>query len=404
MDKYIQYNNYVFVKKWLLRKIKHKQILLIIGSNGSGKTYTITELLKELDYDVLKITSFNIPKSKNVGQFIRNYIGVNNIFDYINDKKKKKKIIVIDNLESLYYTAPTSIHTLINILDNSKQKKNKIDVPTIIISNNIHQKILIRLKKISIMLYFDYCSENIPQIIKKYNILKTDNTQDIRQIIYNSKLTYENTNNDNLCLLKTTSKLLTQYNNIQESTYLFNIDTFKIPLMIHQNFLLNILQRKTSTKNKLQNINKIYKNLIFADRFDNIIYGDQYWELLNIHALISCSYISYLLNKLPAPEYYKFKKIKFTEHINKYSIIHINKKNIYNLQYVFPDYNITNLYLMAKVFIYNIFSKNGDINKVKKIVKNYNLKIQNIECLLKLDKIDTNHKLNNNILKKIFTN
>ena len=230
---------------------------------------------------------------------------------------------------------------------------------------------------------------------------------DLRQLLYIIKYTKNNRNftlkNNKWSLCDATMKLLVKYNGIEKSISYFNTDNFKLPMMLYQNFLQNAIEREEKDEVKHKIICEINRNFVYADKFSDIIYGKQYKELLLISAMIVGCYNSFILNQMKSDDYYSIKKIKYEKISTNDNIIKINKKNMYYLQYVLPDNNITNIFLIRKILMLYIYSKKKNHDVFMRYVKFYNLNMKHVEFILKLDKIDDSYRdLNTNCLKKIF--
>jgi ATP-dependent 26S proteasome regulatory subunit len=92
----------------------YKQIIMLYGIPGSGKTSTITTIASYFDCDI-----YTIPISKELTDY-----GLIDAFSYINDKEDKKRIIVLEDLDCIFdkrkegdeYNMVT-LQSLLNCLD-----------------------------------------------------------------------------------------------------------------------------------------------------------------------------------------------------------------------------------------------------------------------------------------------
>jgi DNA polymerase III delta prime subunit len=415
--------NISFIEKWL--SIWHngkkplKKVLLCVGECGIGKTYTIRKILKNENYEPVYLNSSNIPKSGDLVGYLKELSSMADISFFF--QKKKTKVIVIDNLESLCKIANQSIKEFVKILLNTKKNTFKVNIPVIFISNDIHLKIITIMKNIIAIKYFNTAETDTLNYFAK-NIIKKENLKideknicnfvekskgDLRQLLYIIKYTKNNRNftlkNNKWSLCDATMKLLVKYNGIEKSISYFNTDNFKLPMMLYQNFLQNAIEREEKDEVKHKIICEINRNFVYADKFSDIIYGKQYKELLLISAMIVGCYNSFILNQMKSDDYYSIKKIKYEKISTNDNIIKINKKNMYYLQYVLPDNNITNIFLIRKILMLYIYSKKKNHDVFMRYVKFYNLNMKHVEFILKLDKIDDSYRdLNTNCLKKIF--
>src|SRR6202012_5095261 len=100
---------------------------------------------------------------------------------------------------------------------------------------------------------------------------------------------------------------------------------------------------------ELMNITKnVSETLSFGDIIENHIYGDQNWEMQEIHGIITCGLSSYYINTLKdKPE---TTLLNFASDLNKTSIKNINKKNIVNADEYFKNKSIEDYIYMNAIF------------------------------------------------------
>ncbi len=139
--------------KWILNFNNEKNnSILLIGNHGVGKKTLINIICNEVKYDIIKISNYNI----------KDY----NFNDIINKKRilnNKNYLLLFDNIDNL----TTSDKKLITILNN-KNIKNKMF--PIIYFSIIHNKYLSEIKKISDIYYINNPS-NIELYVYIENII-----------------------------------------------------------------------------------------------------------------------------------------------------------------------------------------------------------------------------------------
>ncbi len=118
-------------------------------------------------------------------------------------------------------------------------------------------------------------------------------------------------------LYKATDKLLTDYKDIDTCIELYETEKVLIPLMIHENYHKYIIQQEYS---------KVLNNLSIGDILENYIYGEQNWDLSELHGYISCAIPSYYINKYNSSK--KSGPLVFAADLNRTSVKKMNKKNI----------------------------------------------------------------------------
>jgi Cdc6-like AAA superfamily ATPase len=80
--------------------IDYKKGIYLYGSPGSGKTHFITELLKELGYDVIKYDAGDIRNKGLIETITSNNVSNRNVLDMMN-KKQKRIAIVMDEIDGM---------------------------------------------------------------------------------------------------------------------------------------------------------------------------------------------------------------------------------------------------------------------------------------------------------------
>ena len=191
-----------------------------------------------------------------------------------------------------------------------------------------------------------------------------------------------------------------------------------LPLMMHEHYLnimrhryKNINMKKTSSYSSeiygndisiqkynldtneinFNKINKISTVLSYGDIIENNIYGDQLWDIQELHGFYSCVMVSYLLNNdyEYGKQNYDNYEVKFITDLNKTSLKNINKKNISSvvgIDKLFTNMEIYDYLNMCQILQYLI---NIDkIDECREKIDGYNIKkIEQLELLLKMDKI-----------------
>lgn len=377
---------------------KRKGNLLITGPHGSGKSTIISIILNEYGYDVINLNMLD-PKVKIdtdlIGKFSMHYQ-----YD-----ETRKPILLIDELESVI-----TLNDKNGVFNIIKDNNFKRWMPIIIITNNQHNKQLNETKKYSneVKIYPPYESEIMKWVInickiEKINMINYDNIRkfveycqnDMRKMLIQMdelKINY-GTNpitsqildefmdimkkkDLDFDLFKATNKVLTDYKNLDTCLELYETEKVLMPLMIHENYHKFI---------KESEYYKILDNLSIGDILENYIYGEQNWDLLELHGIISCCIPSYFINKYSNGK--KTGTLVFAADLNRTSVKKMNKKNI----------NKTNNSLNKNCYK-NIRNKSIDefiymgeiINKINENKKSSN---QNyINNIIKINKLKSNQK------------
>lgn len=442
----------------LIEKIMNKKkpnnpkqsCLIITGNHGVGKTCLITTILMEKGYtikmiDFSKIGSIkekqpqslkNNKKRGNTSEIInileKTLFG-KDIYDLIQGNENKKCAILIDDIESVISINEKKL-VIATLKYNNCYWKN----PIIFISDNNHNKVINTIKSFSyeikvqpplntdlFKLLCTICNKESMKIENRslaYKIID-ESQSDFRKLIsflenikslypnkifieeYFAKLSNSYKHKDiDIGIFDAANSLIYFYKNLEQAQQLYETEKVLIPLMIQQNYIQKI-DKHGFSKNKTDILKKISKSLSDADIIENYIYGDQNWDLKNIHGFLSCIYPSYELTSLLNPNLSQINKdsiygLTFPIDLNRTSIKKINKKQIIKLKKKFKNMEIYDYIKMNKI-IKTLFELD-EINKCNELFQDYDCTIGNIESILKIDKVDEKkYTISANIKKKL---
>jgi replication factor C subunit 1 len=394
-------------------KLIGSSCLLITGSHGVGKTIGVEVVMEKYGYDTKSVMFRNMKlDNKNPTEGIKKQLNSSNVFGIMCNKKKQRVAIVIDEIESV-----TSTNDKKTILALMKLNDQEWLCPVIFISNGKHNKLLSEIQKnsehVKFFPPFDSDLRTVLRIIESKEKIKISSAavadmiikhsqSDIRRLIYtlqditssckNKAITEElmssycqsSTKKDvDINLYEATSELLYNYTTIDNCLRFYESEKVLLPLMVHQNYIESVIINVDSIKDKFDVIKSVGESLSTGDVVENYIYGDQSWEMQEIHGFHTCAATSYYL----CEKVENFLKVglDFTKDLNKTSIKKINKKNINNTNGCFDNMNIFDY-----IYINKIMRKLIEENKIEKcvqIMKDYTCQLEHIESLLKIDKI-----------------
>ena len=377
--------------------IKRRGNLLISGSHGSGKSTIALLILKEYNYEVINLNTLDLKTKIDtdlMSKFEMNYKIENN----------KNPILLIDELESVI-----TLNDKNGVFNIIKENNFKRWMPIIIITNNQHNKQLTEAKKISneIKIYPPYHSEIVRwvsdicdneninmsnQVINKFveycqnDMRKVLIQLDELKINYGSKtISFELLNSFtdimkekdlDFDLYKATNKILTDYKGIESSLELYETEKVLMPLMIFENYHKFV---------KKEVYSKILNNLSIGDILENYIYGEQNWDLLELHGIISCCIPSYLITKYSNGV--KNAKLEFAIDLNRTSVKKMNKKKIIKTNNSLNKNhykNIRNKSIDEFIYMGEIMDKISEENK--------SFTDQNYLDIIKINKLKSNQK------------
>jgi replication factor C subunit 1 len=414
------------------RGVPYKSCMIVTGNHGIGKTTTVNITLTELGYTIINLDISLLKSSPNIEDVLTKLLRQTNILKLLDENSINKYAIVVDELEGVTASAEKT-----NLISLQKLNDQNWYCPIIFISNNQHNKLLSDLKKASIEIKmwppFDSEMEKILKKIIKNEKIKIRHKSvvnkiirhsqyDIRRLIYtlqdiknayNSELILPDIIDDycsmsskkdvDIDLYKATSQMIYDYNTVDDCLRLFETEKVLLPLMIQQNYANCIIANQKSDKKRHTVVKKIAELLSHGDVIENYIYGDQNWDMEEIHGFYTCAATSYYLSEgMSKTKEYVKPKLIFATDLNKTSIKRINKKNIINTDKCFDSMNIEDYIYINKLVRH--FIRENNIPECVKLMKNYGIKLENIESLLKIDKIDNIKQILSSKQKNEFIN
>jgi DNA polymerase III delta prime subunit len=407
----------------------NKNCLLVSGPHGCGKTSMVISILNSLKYDVYTINFNKIVNNKNISDIIQKSINNRTITEKINNTESKKKILLIDNIESITFNNDKDF-----IIELVRYNEINWVFPIILISNNKHNKLLYLIKKLIYEIKLDKpTNEIIENILCKIcmneNINLNDekvlskiveySQNDIRGLInmlqsikhiYNNKKFKLSDFDEFIKSFKMkdidyhiydgTLKLFYGYDNIDNVIRLFELEKTVMPLMIQQHYV-NYLKHS-------DDINKISKTIAYGDIIENYIYENNIYDIRDIQSFYQCVYPSYILTNKLNPKNLNHNNFPinfvYPYDLNKTSIRFINfTKNIFQANKVFTNMNLED-YLYLNKLLRGLLNSNK-YSMCNEYLNGYKCSIQILESLLKIDKINGNkYLLTTKLKKKILAN
>jgi DNA polymerase III delta prime subunit len=352
------------IKQILLNFDKNKKDLTIknniylYGDSGSGKTTFIMNILKELNYDIIKYDAGDVRNKSIIENITKHNMSDKNIMSMFH-KKIKKIAIVMDEIDGMNNGDKGGINSLIKIVRPKKTKKQKLEEntinPIICIGNyHIDKKIkelmkvcnVIELQKptelqitkiISLLMpnienkllndIIGFIQNDLKKLMSIYDIYN-NNTNLLKNNIFNKIFKQKSFNDDTK---EITNKLFKNNYSIYEHNQLINdTDRTIIGLLWHEN-IIEYLDHTHYIPFYL----KILDNICFSDYIDRITFQKQIWQFNEMTSLIKTFYNNKLFH-----EYFKkyssnhtknIKEIRFTKVLTKYSTEYNNYIFIQNL-------------------------------------------------------------------------
>jgi DNA polymerase III delta prime subunit len=335
-----------------------KKGIYVYGDPGTGKTTFVTNILKELDYDIIKYDAGDIRNTSVIEDITKHNMSDKNIMSLFN-KKIKKIAIIMDEIDGMNNGDKGGINSLIKLIRPKKTKKQKLEEvtmnPIVCIGNyRVDKKIkelmkvcnIIELKtpnqlqilNISNKLFCSipgdimnklivYVQGDLRKLKSIYNLYKNKPdyfTSEILENIFQIK----SYNNDTK---KITNKLINEYYPLQEHNNIMNeTDRTSVGLLWHEN-IIDVIE-KIDKKHSIPFYIAQLDNICFADYIDRITFQKQIWQFNEMSSLIK----TFKNNKL-YHETFKTKnklnhrEVRFTKVLTKYSTEYNNSLFIQKL-------------------------------------------------------------------------
>jgi DNA polymerase III delta prime subunit len=335
-----------------------KKGIYVYGEPGTGKTTFVINILKELDYDVVKYDAGDIRNKSIIDTITKHNMSDKNIMSMFH-KKVKKIAIVMDEIDGMNNGDKGGINTLIKLIRPKKTKKQKLEEvtmnPIICIGNyHIDKKIkelmkvcnVVELKLPTQPQMVNIISSLMPSLEDSLlqNIIKFVQS-DLRKVnsianIYNKKQSMlKNEIIQNIFQIKSynddtkkiTQKLINQPFTMEEHLTLMNeTDRTIVGLLWHEN-IIDVLGKMKKEQSIPFYLN-ILQNMCFADYIDRITFQKQIWQFNEMSSLIK----TFKNNKIYHDTFKKKQKynpqeVRFTKVLTKYSTEYNNSLFIQNL-------------------------------------------------------------------------
>jgi replication factor C subunit 1 len=98
-----------------------KRSIYLFGAPGSGKTQFITQLLKDLNYDIVKYDAGDIRNKNIIETITRHNMSDRNVISMF-QKKIKKIVIIMDEIDGMNNGDKGGINSLIKLIRPKKTK------------------------------------------------------------------------------------------------------------------------------------------------------------------------------------------------------------------------------------------------------------------------------------------
>jgi SpoVK/Ycf46/Vps4 family AAA+-type ATPase len=340
-------------------KLDTKKGIYIYGEPGTGKSSFVINILKELDYDIIKYDAGDIRNKSIIDTITKHNMSDKNIMSLFH-KKIKRLVIVMDEIDGMNNGDKGGINSLIKIIRPKKTKKQRLEEitlnPIICIGNYHIDKKIKELMKVCDVI--ELKSPTKPQINNLVNYLLPlidENIKssiitfiqgDLRKLntvydLYKNKKSILNTNIiKNIFLMKSynddtrkiTKKIINNPYSIENHLTIMNeTDRTIVGLLWHEN-IIDILG-KIKKEDAIPFYLNILDNMCFADYIDRITFQKQIWQFNEMSSLIKTFKNNSIYHETFSKKKLKFNptEVRFTKVLTKYSTEYNNSIFIQNL-------------------------------------------------------------------------
>lgn len=371
-----------------------KKGIYVYGDPGTGKTTFVTNILKDLNYDIIKYDAGDIRNTSVIEDITKHNMSDKNIMSLFN-KKIKKIAIIMDEIDGMNNGDKGGINSLIKLIRPKKTKKQKLEEvtmnPIICIGNYRVDKKIKELMKVCNTIELKTPNQlETSNIINKLmpsisNEIKTKLISYIQGDLRKLNNMYKFNKNkpelftceiiDDIFQIKSynddtkkiTNKLINEYFPINQHNNIMNeTDRTSVGLLWHENIIdvIEKLDKKQSIPFYISQLD----NICFADYIDRITFQKQIWQFNEMSSLIK----TFKNNKLYHETFknkikHESSEIRFTKVLTKYSTEYNNSLFIQKLCQKLG---------MDKKDLFGFFielSNNHENNQIISILDNYEI-------------------------------
>ncbi len=342
-----------------VHNVQFKKGIYIQGSPGSGKTQFVLNLLKKLDFDVVKYDAGDVRNKSLIDTITSNNVSKTNVLNMM--KRVKRRIaIVMDEIDGMNSGDKGGITSLIKLIRQKRTKKQKTESitinPIICIGNYFVDKKIKELMKVCHV--FELQSPNETQMTTLINQIIPECPHiddilgyvqsDLRKLnfihkIFSKKpelLTKENIqtifrtksyNHDAKTIVK---KLFEKSSSMEDhATYMNETDRTTVALLWHEN-VIDMLKKMPKEKTVPFYLS-VLDNICYADYIDRITFQNQIWIFNEMSSLMKTFGNNRLFHEFLKTEFGRegatLDDVRFTKVLTKYSTEYNNLMFVFAL-------------------------------------------------------------------------
>jgi len=323
-----------------------KKGIYVYGNPGTGKTSFVTQVLKDMDYDIVKYDAGDIRNTSVIEDITKHNMSDKNVMSMFN-KKIRKIAIIMDEIDGMNNGDKGGINSLIKLIRPKKTKKQKMEEvtmnPIICIGNyRVDKKIKELMKVCNVVelktptqgqmltvtqsLFHSVNDELVAKIVSyvQGDLRKVNNMYHLYRTkpdvfaddVIDRIMQIKSYNDDTK---KITHKLMRQCFPMREHNAIMNeTDRTSVGLLWHENVIdaIEKIDKKKSIPFYLAQLD----NICFADYIDRITFQKQIWQFNEMSSLIKTFKNHKLYHETFSPNLARPpEEIRFTKVLTKYS-------------------------------------------------------------------------------------
>ena len=370
--------------------------IYIYGNPGVGKTEFVVQLLKSLNYDMVKYDAGDIRNKSIIDLITKHNMSEHSVLSMF-QRKPKRIAIVMDEIDGMNNGDKGGINTLIKLMRPKKTKKQRLeDVtmnPIICIGNHHMDKKIRELMKVCVtfeipMPTLDQVGVILKSVLHSRDVALHKNVArfiqgDLRKISIISGILNNGSDDSgsgsggssdghNHTLIQTifqpktnnedsktiVKKIINTPCKLSEHSALMNeTDRTIVGLLWHEN-VVDALAKLPRQQDAFTFYKDALDNICFADYIDRITFQKQIWQFNEMSSLIKTFYNNKLYHERfnPCPKFNP-SEVRFTKVLTKYSTEYNNSLFI---QMMCQKFGMDKKDLFA--FFLNVFSNNNNSN------------------------------------------
>lgn len=187
--------------------------------------------------------------------------------------------------------------------------------------------------------------------------------------------------------LHSVHNLLTNKLHMDKCIKYYQLDELTVPLLMHENYISQSFIRAAPVKYKIRTIREVSQSLSNFDYYQNSIFRTHSYQMakyVGLYASVIPNYWVTALGESPPRVW-----IRQSSLLNRMSLYYNNRKLINGLRPMTLLKSNDMLYL-SEIITWNLFTEFGNIDKAVKIMVHNNLSSNDLETLIRINKMQHN--------------